>query len=64
MTIAIEHYGTINFRTFTDSDDELWPKIRKCNRLKHIARIENIGRCLNRTICDKCGYSYDVDSSD
>jgi len=31
---------------------------------QHRYSSKNIGRCLNRYTCEKCGHSYDVDSSD
>lgn len=54
-------FGTINF---TPANSEVRKAIRKCDKLKHQQRSENIGRCFNRYICDKCGFSYEIDSSD
>lgn len=31
---------------------------------EHTRNSQNIGRCLNRYTCSKCGHFYDVDSSD
>jgi hypothetical protein len=56
-----KNFGTINF---APGDAEVWKFIDRCDKLKHRKREENIGRCWNRYTCDKCGFSYEIDSSD
>lgn len=55
------NFGTINF---APRNSKVWSAIRWCDKLKHKRREENIGRCWNRYTCDKCGFSYEIDSSD
>jgi transposase-like protein len=54
-------FGTINFLS---KNSKVRKAIRKCEKLKHSRRETNIGRCFNRYTCDKCGFSYEIDSSD
>jgi transposase-like protein len=55
------NFSTINF---APKDAEVWKAIKKCDKLKHSRKETNIGRCWNRYTCDKCGFSYEIDSSD
>lgn len=55
------NFGTINF---APGNAEVWKAIDKCGELGHSRKETNIGRCLNRYTCDKCGFSYEIDSSD
>jgi hypothetical protein len=47
-----------------------WPEHRQQVKFyrwascEHVREQKNIGRCLNRYTCSKCGHFYDVDSSD
>lgn len=61
MSAYIEDYGALNF---TPKDAEIWKKIEKCGELSHHPRERRLGRCYNLYTCEKCGFSYRIDSSD
>lgn len=53
-------YAVAVFRGYQEERVEYY-EWRACD---HVFASKNVGRCLNRYTCEKCGKSYEIDSSD
>lgn len=44
--------------------DETPEIVKKCEEKNHKRDFKEIGSCKTKCICEECGYTYKIDSSD